>query len=105
MAKLTINGYEDGSLYFEVTKYNYRFGGERLMDSAKCTRPSITLNVFTLVDTLSILAKFNHHGWTFNIKSATASTFHHDWNIKYNDAAGVEVLTVILPKNYRIEVQ
>ena len=102
MAKLTIEGYEDGTLRYDVTQYYIHDRSHRFMDEGTFDADSrrITLNVTSIMyGGVIIEAVFNGGKWDFQV-TRTGSTHSH-WGTMRND----NQLVVMLPAEYHIRAK
>lgn len=108
MAKLTIEGYEDGTLRYDVTQYYIHDRSHRFMDEGhlmlapeeSAVSRRITLDVTSIMyGGVTIEAVFNGNKWDFHV-TRTGSTHSH-WETMRND----NQLVVMLPAEYHIRAR
>lgn len=98
MAKLTIDAFEDGTLRYDVTQYNYRLG-HRLMDAATFTSPKVTLAVTSGMYGMLINASFDGTGWRFAV-TRMANRLQPQWRV----ISTGNQLVIMLPADYHVAV-
>lgn len=99
MAKLTIDAFEDGTLRYDVTQYNYRLRIHRLMDAATFTYSQVTLEVTSGIYGLLIHASFDGIGWRFAV-TRMANRLQPQWRV----ISTGNQLVIMLPADYHVAV-
>lgn len=100
MAKLTIDAFEDGTMRYDVTQYNYRLKIHRLMDAATFMCPRVTLEVTSGMYGMLINALYDRTGWRFAV-TRMANRLQPEWRTINTS----NQLVMMLPADYHIAVR